>query len=169
MRYRTNQGLLIEAETSPDLIRRLRESSWSEQNLSDQAFMEAVADRMYQEGIHVSTMSSDIFVAGLLMAGPGSSGPAVGTEPGRPTPGLLTSGPLTLVLVAASRHRMATAARGPARTPSQAGVAGLPASRSPSVPRCCWCSPPRQPCCWSGRCNPASPMLLRPGIRPGRR
>ena len=69
MRYRTNQGLLIEAETSPDLIRRLRESSWTEQNLSDQAFMEAVADRMYQEGIHVSTMSSDIFVAGLLMAG----------------------------------------------------------------------------------------------------
>jgi hypothetical protein len=69
MRYRTNQGLLIEAETSADLIRRLRESSWSEQNLSDQAFMEAVADRMYQEGIHVSTMSSDIFVAGLLMAG----------------------------------------------------------------------------------------------------
>jgi hypothetical protein len=69
MRYRTNEGLLIEAETSPDLVRRLRESSWSEQNLSDQAFMEAVADRMYQEGIHVSTMSSDIFVAGLLMAG----------------------------------------------------------------------------------------------------
>ena len=69
MRYRTNEGLLIEAETSPDLVRRLRESSWSEQNLSDQAFMEAVADRMYQEGIHVSTLSPDIFVAGLLGAG----------------------------------------------------------------------------------------------------
>jgi hypothetical protein len=69
MRYRTNEGLLIEAETSPDLVRRLREASWSEQNLSDQAFMEAVADRMYQEGVHVSTVSPDIFVAGLLIAG----------------------------------------------------------------------------------------------------
>jgi hypothetical protein len=69
MRYRTNEGLLIEADTSPDLVRRLREASWSEQNLSDRAFMEAVADRMYQEGIHVSTVSPDIFVAGLLTAG----------------------------------------------------------------------------------------------------
>jgi hypothetical protein len=69
MRYRTNHGLLIEAETSLDVVRRLRESSWSEQDLSDQAFMEAVADRMYQQGIHVSTMSPDIFVAGLLIAG----------------------------------------------------------------------------------------------------
>jgi hypothetical protein len=69
MRYRTNQGLLIEAETSLDIVRHLREASWSEQNLSDQAFMEAVADRMYQEGVHVSTVSPDIFVAGLLMAG----------------------------------------------------------------------------------------------------
>lgn len=69
MRYRTNEGLLIEAETSPDLVRRLREASWTEQNLSDQAFMEAVADRMYQEGAHVSTVSPDIFVAGLLGAG----------------------------------------------------------------------------------------------------
>ena len=69
MRYRTNEGLLIEAETSADLIRRLREASWSEQNLSDQAFMEAVADRMYQAGVHVSTISPDIFVAGLLGAG----------------------------------------------------------------------------------------------------
>jgi hypothetical protein len=31
--------------------------------------MEAVTDRMYQQGIHVSTMSPDIFVAGLLIAG----------------------------------------------------------------------------------------------------
>jgi hypothetical protein len=69
MRYRTNEGLLIEAETSFDTVRRLREASWSEQNLSDQAFMEAVADRMYQEGVHVSTVSPDIFVAGLLSAG----------------------------------------------------------------------------------------------------
>ena len=69
MRYRTNQGLLIEAEASLDIVRHLREASWSEQNLSDQAFMEAVADRMYQEGVHVSTVSPDIFVAGLLMAG----------------------------------------------------------------------------------------------------
>jgi hypothetical protein len=69
MRYRTNEGVLIEAETSLDTVRRLREASWSEQNLSDQAFMEAVADRMYQEGVHVSTVSPDIFVAGLLIAG----------------------------------------------------------------------------------------------------
>jgi hypothetical protein len=69
MRYRTNEGLLIEAETSLDTVRRLREASWSEQNLSDQAFMEAVADRMYQEGVHVSTVSPDIFIAGLLIAG----------------------------------------------------------------------------------------------------
>jgi hypothetical protein len=69
MRYRTNEGLLIEAETSLDIVRRLREASWSEQNLSDQAFMEAVADRMYQSGVHVSTFSPDIFVAGLLGAG----------------------------------------------------------------------------------------------------
>ena len=69
MRYRTNHGLLIEAETSLDTVRRLREASWSEQDLSDQAFMEAVADRMYQQGIHVSTVSPDIFVAGLLIAG----------------------------------------------------------------------------------------------------
>ena len=69
MRYRTNEGLLIEAETSLDVVRRLREASWGEQNLSDQAFMEAVADRMYQQGIHVSTVSPDIFVAGLLIAG----------------------------------------------------------------------------------------------------
>ena len=69
MRYRTNDGLLIEAETSLDIVRRLREASWSEQDLSDQAFMEAVADRMYQQGIHVSTVSPDIFVAGLLIAG----------------------------------------------------------------------------------------------------
>ena len=69
MRYRTNHGLLIEAETSLDIVRRLREASWSEQGLSDQAFMEAVADRMYEQGIHVSTVSPDIFVAGLLAAG----------------------------------------------------------------------------------------------------
>ncbi|MEO6780122.1 MAG: hypothetical protein ABI196_04270 [Bradyrhizobium sp.] len=69
MRYRTHEGLLIEAETSFDTVRRLREASWSEQNLSDRAFMEAVADRMYQEGVHVSTVSPDIFVAGLLTAG----------------------------------------------------------------------------------------------------
>ena len=69
MRYRTNQGLLIEAETSLDIVRRLREASWSEQNLSDQAFMEAVADRVYEQGIHVSTVSPDIFVAGLVIAG----------------------------------------------------------------------------------------------------
>ena len=68
MRYRTNDGLLIEAETSLDIVRRLREASWGEQDLSDQAFMEAVADRMYQQGIHVSTVSPDIFVAGLLIA-----------------------------------------------------------------------------------------------------
>ena len=69
MRYRTKDGLLIEAETSLDIVRRLRESSWSEQDLSNQAFMEAVADRMYEQGIHVSTVSPDIFVAGLLSAG----------------------------------------------------------------------------------------------------
>ncbi len=69
MRYRTNQGLLIEAETSFEIVRRLREASWSEQNLSDRAYMEAVADRMYEQGIHVSTVSPDIFVAGLLSAG----------------------------------------------------------------------------------------------------
>jgi len=69
MRYRTKDGLLIEAETSLEIVRRLREASWGEQDLSDQAFMEAVADRMYQEGIHVSTVSPDIFVAGLLIAG----------------------------------------------------------------------------------------------------
>ena len=69
MRYRTNDGLLIEAETALDTVSLLREASWGEQNLSDQAFMEAVADRMYQQGIHVSTVSPDIFVAGLLIAG----------------------------------------------------------------------------------------------------
>ena len=69
MRYRTNHGLLIEAETSLDTVRRLREASSGEQNLSDQAFMEAVADRMYEQGVHVSTVSPDIFVAGLLIAG----------------------------------------------------------------------------------------------------
>ena len=69
MRYRTNHGVLIEAETSLDLVRRLREASWTEQNLSDQAFMERVADRVYEHGIHVSTVSPDIFVAGLLTAG----------------------------------------------------------------------------------------------------
>ncbi|MDE2331530.1 MAG: hypothetical protein KGK16_12215 [Bradyrhizobium sp.] len=69
MRYRTNEGLLIEGETSAEIIRRLREASWSEQNLSDHVYMEAVADRMYQEGIHVSTFSPDIFIAGLLGAG----------------------------------------------------------------------------------------------------
>ena len=69
MRYRTNHGLLIEAETSLDVVRSLREASWGEQGLSNQAFMEAVADRMYEQGIHVSTVSPDIFVAGLLGAG----------------------------------------------------------------------------------------------------
>ena len=69
MRYRTNHGLLIEGETSFDIVRRLRESSWSEQDLSDQAYMEAVTDRMYEQGIHLSTVSADIFVAGLLGAG----------------------------------------------------------------------------------------------------
>ena len=69
MRYRTNQGLLIEAETSLDVVRRLREASWGEQKLGDRAFMEAVADRMYEQGIHVSTVSPDIFVAGLSAAG----------------------------------------------------------------------------------------------------
>jgi hypothetical protein len=69
MRYRTNEGLLIEAETSLDLIRLLRDASWGEQKLSDQTYMEAVADRMYDQGIHVSTVSPDIFVAGLLAAG----------------------------------------------------------------------------------------------------
>jgi hypothetical protein len=61
--------VLIEADTSLDIVRRLREASWREQNLSDHAFMEAVADRVYEQGIHVSTVSPDIFVAGLLSAG----------------------------------------------------------------------------------------------------
>ena len=69
MRYRTNHGVLIEAESSLDIVRRLRDASWSEQGLSDRAFMEAVADRMYEQGVHVSTVSPDIFVAGLLAAG----------------------------------------------------------------------------------------------------
>ena len=69
MRYRTNHGVLIEAESSLDIVRRLRDASWSEQGLSDRAFMEAVADRMYEQGVHVSTVSPDIFVAGLLVAG----------------------------------------------------------------------------------------------------
>ena len=69
MRYRTNHGVLIEGETSLDIIRRLREARWSEQKLSDRAFMEAVADRVYEQGIHVSTVSPDIFVAGLVIAG----------------------------------------------------------------------------------------------------
>jgi hypothetical protein len=69
MRYRTNQGQVIEAASSAEAITRLRESSWNEQNLSDRAYMEAVADRMFQEGIHVSTVSPDIFIAGLLSAG----------------------------------------------------------------------------------------------------
>jgi hypothetical protein len=69
MRYRTKDGLLIDAETSLDVVRSLREASWGEQGLSNQAFMEAVADRMYEQGIHVSTVSADIFVAGLVSAG----------------------------------------------------------------------------------------------------
>jgi hypothetical protein len=69
MRYRTNQGVLIEAASSAEAIARLREASWNEQNLSERAYMEAVADRMFQEGIHVSTVSPDIFIAGLLSAG----------------------------------------------------------------------------------------------------
>lgn len=69
MRYRTNDGLLIEAETSLDTVRRLRDASGGEQKLSDRAFMEAVADRMLQSGVPVSTVSPDIFVAGLLSAG----------------------------------------------------------------------------------------------------
>jgi hypothetical protein len=69
MRYRTNQGLVIEAASSAEAITRLRESSWNEQNLSDRAYMEAVADRMFQEGIHLSTVSADIFIAGLVGAG----------------------------------------------------------------------------------------------------
>jgi DNA-binding transcriptional ArsR family regulator len=69
MRYRTNQGLLIEADTSLDILRRLREASWNEQKLSEQAYMETVADRLYEQGVHVSTVSPDIFVAGLLAAG----------------------------------------------------------------------------------------------------
>jgi hypothetical protein len=69
MRYRTKDALLIEAQTSLDVVRRLREASWGEEKLSDQAFMEAVADRMYQQGIHVSTLSPDMFVAGLLNCG----------------------------------------------------------------------------------------------------
>jgi hypothetical protein len=69
MRYRTNHGVLIEGESSRDIVYRLREASWSEQKLSDQAFMEAVADRMYEQGIHLSTVSLDVFVAGLLGAG----------------------------------------------------------------------------------------------------
>jgi len=35
MRYRTNQRLLIEAETSLDIIRCLRDASWNDQKLSD--------------------------------------------------------------------------------------------------------------------------------------
>lgn len=69
MRYRTNQGLLIEADTPLEIIRRLRDASWNEQKLSEPAYMEAVADRMYEQGVHVSTVSPDIFVAGLLAAG----------------------------------------------------------------------------------------------------
>ena len=69
MRYRTNQGVLIEATSSAEAITRLRESSWNEQNLSDHAYMEAVADRMFQEGVHVSTLSPDMFIAGLLSGG----------------------------------------------------------------------------------------------------
>lgn len=69
MRYRTNQGLLVEADTPLDIIRRLHQASWNEQKLSEQAYMEAVADRLYEQGVHVSTVSPDIFVAGLLAAG----------------------------------------------------------------------------------------------------
>ena len=69
MRYHTNQGLLIEGDTALDIIRRLHAASWNEQKLSEQAYMEAVADRLYEQGVHVSTVSPDIFVAGLLAAG----------------------------------------------------------------------------------------------------
>jgi hypothetical protein len=69
MRYHTNQGLLIEGDTALDIIRRLHAASWNEQKLSEQAYMEAVADRLYEQGVHVSTVSPDIFVAGLLTAG----------------------------------------------------------------------------------------------------
>ncbi|MEO6946922.1 MAG: hypothetical protein ABI146_04220 [Nitrobacter sp.] len=69
MRYRTQEGVVIEGETSPDIVRLLREASWNEQNLSDRAYMEAVADRLYEQGVPVSTVSPDIFVAGLLSAG----------------------------------------------------------------------------------------------------
>jgi hypothetical protein len=69
MRYRTKEGVVIEGETSPDIVRLLREASWNEQNLSDRAYMEAVADRLYEQGVPVSTVSPDIFVAGLLSAG----------------------------------------------------------------------------------------------------
>ena len=69
MRYHTNQGVLIEADTPLDIIRCMRDASWNEQKLSEQAYMEAVADRLYEQGVHVSTVSPDIFVAGLLTAG----------------------------------------------------------------------------------------------------
>jgi len=69
MRYRTKEGVVIEGETSFDIVHRMREESWNEQNLSDRAYMEAVADRLFQEGVPVSTLSPDIFIAGLLNAG----------------------------------------------------------------------------------------------------
>ena len=56
MRYRTQEGVVIEGETSPDIVRLLREASWNEQNLSDRAYMEAVADRLYEQGVPVSTV-----------------------------------------------------------------------------------------------------------------
>lgn len=69
MRYRTKEGVVIEGETSPDIVHRMREESGGEENLSDRAYMEAVADRLFQEGVPVSTLSPDIFIAGLLNAG----------------------------------------------------------------------------------------------------
>jgi hypothetical protein len=69
MRYHTNHGLLIEAETSLDRIRRLREASWSEQQLSDQAIMKAVADRAYEQGIQFQRSARIFFVAGCWPPG----------------------------------------------------------------------------------------------------
>jgi len=69
MRYRTKEGVVIEGETSSDIVHCMREESWNEENLSDRAYMEAVADRLFQEGVPVSTLSPDIFIAGLLNAG----------------------------------------------------------------------------------------------------
>lgn len=69
MRYRTEDGLELQATTARGLVRALKRRAWSAPDRKG-AYMEEVAHRVQDAtGCHVRTSTAELFVADLQAAG----------------------------------------------------------------------------------------------------